>query len=136
MDQNKFLRDLKERGNLLFQEDLNIARKLEICTLPTLVFQLNGKIVGRLSGVLDYDSLQGVIRNLKPEAKKNTIDTSGLQIFNAYSSLTTKEFAFILGLDELQAELELMELEKKGEIQRSQEGKSPIWVNKRRSFAA
>jgi len=70
LDAARLMRDLEGRAQELFEEDLKLAKQLEITTLPTFIFTDrydNSKI---LKGFQEYENFENIILEMIPEAKK------------------------------------------------------------------
>lgn len=110
LDAARLIRDLEGKAQELFEEDLKLAKQLEITTLPTFIFTDrfdNSKI---LKGFQEYASFENIILEMLPEAQKHIINRNYNNLFKKYPTLTTNEFSFLSDLNMEQAEAILADL--------------------------
>lgn len=127
LDENKLLNDMDNIAKVKFEEDLALAKSLEITTLPTLIFsnQFNEEII--LKGYQEFADLEQVILNLHPEAVADLNVKSAIEMFQIYPSMTTHEFSYLMGMDKEQSENILDELNKLGKLQNLVTKNGTIW---------
>lgn len=110
LDAARLIRDIEGKAQELFEEDLKLAKQLEITTLPTFIFTDrfdNSKI---LKGFQEYASFENIILEMLPEAQKKIINRNYNNLFKKYPTLTTNEFSFLSDLNMEQAEAILTDL--------------------------
>lgn len=108
-------KQLKE-GEDNFNQDLALAKQLDIHVFPTLIFNRGNENAQILKGLQSYETIEQAILTYNPSVKKNTDIPTSLGLFNLYSNMSTKEFCFLLNLDEEVGRKELLNLESEGKI--------------------
>lgn len=117
LDTYKLKEDYDGEARRLFQEDLDIARKMGVRGFPTLFFTDadNNRIVAY--GVRTYGEYEAVLLRIFPDAKKKTIDISdNMSLFKLYPTLTVKEYAVLSDISFREAETILKKLSGEGKI--------------------
>ena len=116
LDIARLKRDLNNRAKELFDADLDLANQLSINSLPTFIFtdRYDRSIV--LTGFQTFDSFENSLKELIPQVNRKDFNPSPKDIFNQFFSLTTKEFSFLMNLDEESAIQELSKIHQKGLI--------------------
>lgn len=118
LDIARLKRDLSNRAQELFEADLSLAEQLSISSLPTFIFTDRYDRSILLTGFQTFDSFHQTLAQLIPELEPEKNNQCPKKIFEKFFSLTTKEFAFMLDLDEASALEELNSMEMKGLIRR------------------
>lgn len=116
LDSAVLQRQMKKEGLEDFQDDLELAKELNIRVFPTLIFERVGFQTEILKGLKTYDVIEETIMKYIPKAKKNLNLPNPEHLFRTYNNMTEKEFAFLLNLDQDSANLELRNLQNQGLI--------------------
>ena len=128
LDAARLMRDLEGKAQLLFEADLELAKSLDITSLPTFIFadKYDHSVV--LKGFQDYKKFEDALLQLIPKAKKKPIKKDYENLFKIYPTLTTKEFSFLSDLEMDASEALLLDLfEKKVLIKYNSQQKGTIW---------
>lgn len=99
-----------------FMKDLELGNKLDIHVFPTLIFKKKGIEDEILKGLKSYELIEDTILKYIPNAKKNSNLPLPADLFKLYNNMTEKEFAFLLNLEQNQANKELIKLKSAGLI--------------------
>lgn len=128
LDIARMNRDLKEKAEKLFEEDLKLSIELSVEAFPTFIFTDRNDKTIRLKGYQNYETLENVMHTLIPDVRKKNMDHKLNKVFQKFHSLTTKEFAFLVNLDLDSANKKLELMERKGLIDRQNIfGKETMW---------
>ena len=110
------LKNQLKEGEDNFHKDLALAKQLDIHVFPTLIFNRGNENAQILKGVQSYETIEQAILTCNPSAKKNKDIPTSLGLFNLYSNMSTKEFCFLLNLEEEIGRKELLNLESERKI--------------------
>ncbi|MNU90580.1 DSBA-like thioredoxin domain protein [compost metagenome] len=100
----------------LFEEDLAYGRQLGVRGFPSMYFSDSTDKHFLVYGFKPYETFEDAIKQLVPEAKKKTINTSTpLALFEHYPTLTAKEYSVLysISVKEAQKTLEALVSENK-----------------------
>ncbi|KAF2336827.1 DsbA family protein [Flavobacterium daemonense] len=101
----------------LFQEDLDLGKKLGVRGFPTLFFADQNNNRFAVYGSKSYSEYENALRAAFPEAKKKSIEnTNPLSIFEIYPTLAPKEYSVILDIPYVETIVILEKLFKSGEL--------------------
>jgi 2-polyprenyl-6-methoxyphenol hydroxylase-like FAD-dependent oxidoreductase/predicted DsbA family dithiol-disulfide isomerase len=128
LDAARLMRDLAGQAQLFFEADLQLAKSLQITSLPTFIFtdKYNHSVV--LKGFQDYQKFEDALLQLIPKAQKKPIKKDFENLFKIYPTLTTKEFSFLSDLEMDASEALLLDLyNKKVLIKHKTQQKGAIW---------
>lgn len=127
LDAEKMKQDLEGKAKQLFQEDLDMARRLGVRGFPTLFFTdtLNQQLM--IYGARPYQQFEQNILYLCPEATKKQLDNTPESWFSLYPSLTTKEFSVLTGTSREQAEKTLSDLFEHKKLGKYPSKNGPLW---------
>jgi 2-polyprenyl-6-methoxyphenol hydroxylase-like FAD-dependent oxidoreductase/predicted DsbA family dithiol-disulfide isomerase len=130
LDPAKLLRDFEGRAKELFDEDLALAKELEVHSFPTLFFTgVTGKQI-RIRGLQPYEKLEEAILSLAPEAKKAEINTDPKSLFCQFPTMTDKEFSVLSNASKHDAVEILNALKEDGSIESAESKNGRIWKSK------
>lgn len=104
LDTVQLKKDYEGRAVQLFQDDLELARKMGVRGFPTLFFTDADNNQFMVYGFKPYESFESALLKLFPGAAKTKIDTNIDHLFDHYPTLTTKEFSTLSGLAKQDAE--------------------------------
>ena len=127
LDAEKMKQDMEGKAQKLFQEDLDMARRLGVRGFPTLFFTdtLNQQLV--IYGARPYQQFEQNILYLCLEAAKKQLDNTPESWFTHYLTLTTKEFSVLTGTSKEQAEKTLSDLFEQKKIDKYISKNGPLW---------
>ena len=97
LDAAQLKTDMEGRGKLLFEEDLQLAKSLNVRGFPTIFFTDKDDNRFLVYGSRPYEAYEEALLKLYPSAVPKEIDTSWKSVFKRYPTLTTKEFATLTG---------------------------------------
>jgi hypothetical protein len=97
---------------------------------PTLFFSDAEDNRLKVYGAKPYAQFEQTLLSLYPEAGKAAIDTSPDAMFTHYSTLTTKEYAVLSGINMAEAEFLLTGLAWQGQVGRMDYEKGVLWGRK------
>lgn len=110
-----------------FEQDLELARIMDVSSFPTLVFADRAGHVVRLKGYQHYQDLEQAILHLLPFAKKAEIDRQPESLFSQFPTMVDAEFAFLSNLMRKDARQLLQELNQKGYIEKVESRNGILW---------
>ncbi|MFB9075944.1 DsbA family protein [Flavobacterium procerum] len=117
LDIQKLKSDYETDAKKLFQDDLDLARKLGVRGFPTMFFSDGKSNQLTVYGFKSYTSYENALLALFPDIKKKKIaNENPLDIFQIYPTLTPKEFAVIFAISSNEATMILERLFDKGEL--------------------
>ncbi|MFC0182872.1 Predicted dithiol-disulfide isomerase, DsbA family [Pseudarcicella hirudinis] len=128
LDSEQFKQDFEGKANQLFQEDLDLAKKLGVRGFPTLFFsnQENNRLM--LYGVKPYSEFELFVRTLFPKAVKNELTINPETLFSYFPSLTTKEYSVLSNITKQEAETVLSELFNQHKLHKITSKNGILWV--------
>ncbi len=129
LDAARLLRDINKKALILFKQDLQLTKDMDIKLLPTFVFKVNNEIKDYLIGAQSYEAFEQMIFKLNPSIVKRDLKLSPIEVFNKYPSLTKKEFKFLTNANEEETDIILKDLVIKGAIKELQTKAGSIWVS-------
>jgi 2-polyprenyl-6-methoxyphenol hydroxylase-like FAD-dependent oxidoreductase/predicted DsbA family dithiol-disulfide isomerase len=113
-----FAKAYEGQARIAFQQDLRLARQMDVKSFPHLIFSnAAGKYV-RLKGHLYYDDLEKAILELNPGARKRLIDPHPGNLFRHFPTMLEEEFAMLSDLLTEDARRLLRKLDAGGYIQK------------------
>ncbi len=130
LDTRKMKADYEGKAKELFQEDMDLARSLNVRSFPTMIFSDADQQRLVLKGVRPYEQFEQTLLALFQEAKKNAYDTTPHALFAQYPTLTTKEFAVLAGMSGEQAESSLRGLYAQKKLEMFNTKNGVLWKRK------
>ncbi len=127
LDVVKLLRDIENRAEKMFDEDLSLVKSFGIEVLPTFILTDRFDNHITLSGFQEYQNFEAAIQTMIPNIVKKEIDTQPQSLFESFKTLTTREFAFLTNLPEFEAINVLQELSYEGYIAKSNSRTGEMW---------
>jgi 2-polyprenyl-6-methoxyphenol hydroxylase-like FAD-dependent oxidoreductase/predicted DsbA family dithiol-disulfide isomerase len=131
LDPVRLRSDYKYDARLAFEEDLELARRLDITGFPTLIFSNGAGRSITLKGYQPYAKIENVILELLPSAKKDEIDREPKSLFGNFPTMVDQEFALLSNLVHRDALKVLQELSRKGYIQQQASKNGNLWRRNR-----
>lgn len=111
----------------LFDADLAFAADMRVRGFPTLFFSNEEGFSKTLYGVVPYDRFEITVKTLCPDCVKEPYRKEGLDIFQYYLTLTTREFAELTGVSMETAETFLHEKFEEGLLSLTAIKNGNIW---------
>jgi hypothetical protein len=105
------LKNQLKEGEDNFHKDLALAKERDIHVFPTLIFNIDQENTEILKGLHSYEMIENTIRKFIPNVVKNKLKPKPLDLFKMFNNMSTKEFCFLLDLDEIDGINQLHELE-------------------------
>jgi len=130
LDPMLLLRDYRGPAKIHFQRDLQLAKRLNVTSFPTLIFSDGSREPVTLKGYQPYDKFEAIIRGFVPQAKKEAINPEPQSLFTHFPTLAEKEFAFLSNMFREDAIKVLQELNKGGYIEKLETKNGILWKNK------
>ncbi len=122
--------DFEGEAQRLFQEDLEISKKMGVRGFPTLFFSnAEGKQLV-IYGVRPYMDFEEAMLKLCPQAIKQPINKTHEGLFDYYPTLTTHEFAVLTDRHENDALDILNNLHKLKYIEKYLSKKGALWIRR------
>lgn len=122
--------DFEGEAQRLFQEDLEISKKMGVRGFPTLFFtNTEGKQLV-IYGVRPYMDFEEAMLKLCPQAIKQPINKTHEGLFDYYPTLTTHEFAVLTDRHENDALDILNNLHKLKYIEKYLSKKGALWIRR------
>ncbi len=130
LDSALLLRDIEGRAQEYFLNDLELKKKYEVNSFPTLIFFDNNDNQVTLKGLQPYEKFEEVILGFMPLIRKKVINTDPTQLFNHFSTLTNKEFEMLSNLKKEEAAKFLNKMYKNQAIGKFESKNGIIWISK------
>ncbi len=130
LDTRQLKTDYEGKAKELFDQDLQLARKMGVRGFPTLFISNTGGDTELIYGFKPYMNLENGIRKVYAGAAKNDYPKDGKSLFNIYPSLTLREFAELGEISFEAADAALDALVKEGHISVSNTKNGAIWYKK------
>ncbi len=110
LDTEKLMRDLKETALKLFYDDLAFSNEMNIVTLPTFAFKVEGIYKDFLYGYQPYEKFENIILKHYPRILKNPLPQTAADFFNLHSVVTKNEFSHKTESNNKKTEMIIQEL--------------------------
>lgn len=118
LDTTQLKQDYEGPAKQLFEEDLQYAHTLGVRGFPTLFVSAAGKQPVTIYGFRPYDVFENAVKQLLPDAKKESINIAPLALFSHYPTLTVKEYAVLTEKTNAQAAAILNQLVAEGSLKK------------------
>ncbi len=128
LDVARLKRDCEGKAKDRFKEDLKLANDFQVNYFPTLIFSDKKGNQISLKGCDEFSEIENVILKLLPDAKKATVDLSPENLFKHFTTMTSKEFAFLSNMTISEAEEILTVLYNNQDIDKYQSKSGVIWI--------
>ncbi len=107
---------IEGKAKELFQEDLQLARRMGVRGFPTLFLSDSTGATEMLYGFKPYEQFEEKLRKIKPAITAMDYHHDWKQLFEIYPTLTLREFAEVAELPLATAQQKLDELHGQGEL--------------------
>lgn len=118
LDTTQLKQDYEGPAKQLFEEDLQYARTLGVRGFPTLFVSAAGKQPVTIYGFRPYDVFENAVKQMLPDASKESINIAPLALFSHYPTLTVKEYAVLAEKTNAQAAAILNQLVAEGSLKK------------------
>lgn len=130
LDVDQLMSDFEGKAKTLFEDDLELARKIGVRGFPTLFFvDANGESQ-TVYGTKPYPFYETAILTANPKTKKNEYAKDWESLFKKYNSMTAKEFNELSGNNRKESERMLNELTSQGKLEKTTTKNGAIWTLK------
>ncbi|MCF7980819.1 MAG: DsbA family protein [Pseudomonadales bacterium] len=128
LDASKLEQDSVHAAKGLFEDDLDLSKQLGVKGFPTLFItdRTNNQIV--LEGYQSYEQFEHAVLSLYPDAEKIEFDHTIYGLFKRYSTLTTKEYALLTGVNYQTALRHLKEISYQGRVKSQNTKNGDLWI--------
>lgn len=116
LDPVKFREDFNGKARELFEQDLDMARKMGVRGFPTIFVTTAGGHSETVYGSKPYADYENAIERALPQVLKSAYAKDWKALFAVYPSLTVREFAELSEKSMEQAQAELEELTNAGSL--------------------
>lgn len=130
LDTVQLKKDYAGEAKALFNEDLDLAKKLGVRGFPTLFFADSSGKQERVYGSRPYADYVQAISKLQPQAQAHPYETGWERLFSKYPTLTTREFAELSGQQRAVAETQLQKLLEAGRLEQLVTKNGVLWLRK------
>ena len=127
LDVVKLLKDIDNRAEKMFDDDLSLVKSFGIEVLPTFILTDRFDNHITLNGFQEYQNFEAAIQTMIPDIVKKEINTQPQYLFESFKTLTTREFAFLANLPEFEAINILKELSLDGYIFKVSSKTGEMW---------
>ena len=126
LDVARLRRDYEGNGVVLFKEDLELARQYDVTSFPTIFFVSGDKVV-RVKEYRAYEAYEQIIRQFIPGAERRKYEKEPMVLFEAYNTMSTKEFAYFMDISTHEAVDLLNDLYLRGQIDKYVSRNGSLW---------
>lgn len=130
LNTEQFKNDFEGKAQHLFDEDLNLARKMGVRGFPTLFFSNQAGETEIMYGVKSYNNYEEVLKKIAPSVEKFKYDQEWTSIFTKYNSLTALEFSELSGIPRNEVNQFLNDLTDKGNLKKFTTKNGIMWTLK------
>lgn len=127
LNTNQFIKDFEGKAAALFEEDLQLGKKLGVRGFPTLFFVDDGGNKELVYGTKPYGFYEMAILKLFPSVTKSEYDKNWESLFSKYNTLTAKEFSELSGTPREASEELLNQLSEKGILEKWTTKNGGLW---------
>jgi len=127
--------DFSGKAEMLFYEDLSLARSYGVRGFPTLFFFDRSDNYEMVYGSRPYASFETAVLKLYPAAVKNEYRKNWEALFSTYHSLTAKEFSELSETPRAESEVLLNQLTTQEKLEKFSTKNGSIWTMKKELIA-
>lgn len=125
----QFQLDYEGKAKELFNEDLALARQLGVRGFPTLFFVDSLGKQERVYGTKPYGVYETALLKLQPDADKTSYNASWNNLFAKYPTLTSREFAELVGIERNDSDKHLEQIHKEGYLEKTETKNGMLWMH-------
>jgi 2-polyprenyl-6-methoxyphenol hydroxylase-like FAD-dependent oxidoreductase/predicted DsbA family dithiol-disulfide isomerase len=130
LDVSRFRTDYVNDARTSFDWDLELARRMNVNSFPTLFFTDHAGHEVRMKGYQHYQDFERAILHLLPFAKRAEIDPDPESLFRSFPTMVDAEFALLSNLMRKDARKVLQQLNEQGFIEKVESGNGILWKMK------
>ncbi len=127
LDILKLKSDFESSAEMLFKEDLELARKLGVRGFPTLFFIDTNGNKEIIYGSQPYEKYVQAIQKIVPSLHKKSYSTEWEYLFSAYPTLTLREFSELSGKSTNESNVLLEKLTTEGQLEKFSTKNGALW---------
>ncbi len=128
LDTLQFKRDYEFGAKELFQQDLELAKQLGVRGFPILFFIDSLNHQQTVYGFKPYQVFENALTITYPKASKKKYDSSWMNLFKEYPTLTAREFSELSGIEKTESERILEQLVKEGKLHNMITKNGSLWI--------
>jgi hypothetical protein len=126
LDAEQLKIDFETKGKARFQFDLALTQKFGVSSFPSFYFIGNNQH-HTIEGIKSYQIFEEALLKICPQATKMTYDKSWIGLFNAYPTLTTREFAELSDTPKPESEMLLQNLADESRLFKTSTKNGVLW---------
>jgi predicted DsbA family dithiol-disulfide isomerase len=130
LDVQQLQSDYNGKAKEVFEEDLELAKRLGVRGFPTLFFADSLGNVEKVYGSKPLSVYEGAIAKLQPTAKKYEYEADWQSLFSKYPTLTAREFAELSEIPRSEADDYLQKLYEAGHLDKLASKNGTLWQQK------
>lgn len=130
LDTNRLKADYEGPAKLDFQKDLELAQRMAVRGFPTLFISNAAGSQEKVYGFKPYSVFEASLTAVYPEIKKTSYGKDWKSLFNAYQTLTIKEFSELSGLSFEESVETLEKLTQDHELSKWVTKNGALWTRK------
>lgn len=127
LDSKRLEVDYKGVAKSLFEEDLVLGRKLGVRGFPTMFIMGAEGAIHRVYGARPYETIVKELNKVVPNYVAKKYSKEWQEMFDNYSTWTTRGYAEVAGISIAGAEESLRELEQNGMVSKVVSKNGPLW---------
>lgn len=131
LDIAQFKQDYESKANVLFEEDLKLAKEWGVRGFPTLIFTDSTGKKETVYGSKPYEEFENAILKLDPTCQKYNYEHTLEAVFLTYPTLTAKEFSELTTTPRKDCERMLEDQVKTGKLEKFSTKNGAIWKMKK-----
>ena len=120
--------DMDGRAKTLFNEDLELGRKLGVRGFPTMFFTDSAGRQEMVYGSKPYSVYEAAILKLYPQSEKKAFNKDWRHLFMIYPSLTAREFSELSGMTRNEAGNFLQQRGNEGQLKKLETKNGILWM--------
>ncbi|MBW8522250.1 DsbA family protein [Chryseobacterium chendengshani] len=130
LDVTQWKEDYESAAQIEFKKDLDLGRQLGVRGFPTLIFVKDNEMTDILYGFKPYEDFEKRLKKINPEVQKKEYSKEWQNLFAAYPTLTTQEFAVLADISFEKAQEFLLNLSDESKISRKKIKNGDLWLTK------
>lgn len=130
LDVTQWKEDYESTAQIEFKKDLDLGRQLGVRGFPTLIFVKDNEMADILYGFKPYEDFEKRLKKINPKVQKKEYSLEWQNLFSAYPTLTTQEFAILAGTSFEKAQEFLLNLSNESKISRKKIKNGDLWLTK------
>lgn len=127
LDPQQLKNDYENYAKPLFEQDLQLAKKMGVRGFPTLFFANDSGQSEILYGAKPYSSFESAVHKLDASIEKQSFADDWKTLFSKHNSLTAKEFALLSNTPRKDCEAALDKLVNEGALKKIETKNGDLW---------